>query len=54
MPVAELLLVEAALESEEQLATLEETYEELIRFSMAVDTTQRSRVGVPPANGPSI
>ena len=35
-PAAELLA--AALESEAKVATLQETYEELLRYSMAVDT----------------
>ncbi len=45
-------LLEAALESEARVATLQEAYEELIQSSMTgVNTTPRSRMSVPPADG---
>ena len=45
-------LLEAALESEAKVATLQETYEELIQYSMnGGHATPRSRMDVPPTNG---
>jgi hypothetical protein len=45
-------LLEAALESEAKVATLQETYAELIQYSMTgVNATPRSRMDVPPADG---
>ena len=44
-------LLEAALESEDKVATLKETYDELVRTGMAGDATPRSRMDVPPADG---
>ena len=40
-------LLEAALESEAKVATLKETYDELVRTSMTGDATPRSRMDVP-------
>ncbi len=40
------------MESEAKVATLQETYEELIEYSMTgVHATPRSRMDVPPTNG---
>ena len=45
-------LLEAALESEARVATLQEAYEELIQSSVTgVHATPRSRMDVPPTNG---
>ena len=45
-------LLEAALESEARVATLQEAYEELVQSSMTgVHATPRSRMDVPPTNG---
>ena len=44
-------LREVTLAQEAQVATMKETYEELVQCSLTGDTPQRSRMSVPPAHG---